>query len=275
MHAALPFLGTVSRRAHARTQRLLMGLVWSLCLTATAQTGPPSAPIHPTAPSIDSERAQVSFGTGFSIGNGFVLTAQHVVKNLPKVLVGSTLTGKWTSSEVIKTDAVLDLALIKTTLELPGLSLAKSGQIPMGLEITVIGFPQPRIQGLTPKITQGIINGYPNQKQQTEDRGYFQISAEISQGNSGGPLLGPDGTVIGMVQRKLNTQRVLDRTQEWTVNVGFALRSSHILGFLEGTAATVHIKPLEIHNLLRPYQIYEKVNPGIVSIIARPEPGNK
>lgn len=259
-------------------QQALMSLICMGCISAAAQ---PQQPVTPTPPASitplinEAERQQVSFGTGFSIGNGFILTAHHVVKTLNKVLVGSVQTGKWINSEVIKTDAVLDLALIKTSLELPALNLAKSDQIPIGLEITVIGFPQPRIQGLTPKITQGIINGYPNLKQQTEDRGYFQISAEISQGNSGGPLLGPDGTIIGMVQRKLNSQRVMDRTQEWTVNVGFALRSAHILGFLEGTPATVQVKTFDTQNLLRPYQIYEKVNPGIVSIIARPEPGNK
>jgi hypothetical protein len=47
------------------------------------------------------------------------------------------------------------------------------------------------------------------------------------------------------------------------------------LGFLEGTAATVQIKPLETNNLLRPFQIFEKVNTGIVSIIARTEPANR
>lgn len=261
-----------------RIPQALMGLICMGCIAVAAQPQQPASPTPPAAiaPLIaEAERQQVSFGTGFSIGNGFVLTAQHVVKNLNKVLVGSTQTGKWVSSEVVKTDAVLDLALIKTSLELPALPLAKSDKVPMGLEISVIGYPQPKIQGLTPKITQGIINGFPNLKQQTEDRGYFQISADISQGNSGGPLIGPDGSVIGMVQRKLNSQRVLERTQEWTVNVGFALRSSHILGFLEGTAATVQVKPLETNSLMRPFQIYEKLNPGVVSIIARTEPSSR
>ncbi len=259
-----------------RIPQALMGLICMGCISVAAQPQQPPTPPAAIAPLMtEAERQQVAFGTGFSIGNGFVLTAQHVVKNLSKVLVGSTQTGKWVSSDVVKIDAVLDLALIKTSLELPALQLARSDKVPMGLEVSVIGFPQPKIQGLTPKITQGIINGYPNHKQQAEDRGYFQISADISQGNSGGPLIGPDGSVIGMVQRKLNSQRVLERTQDWTVNVGFALRSSHILGFLEGTAATVQVKPLETQTLLRPFQIFEKVNPGVVSIIARTEPVNR
>jgi S1-C subfamily serine protease len=261
-----------------RIQQTLMSLICVGCISVAAQPHPSATPTPPAsiAPLMtEAERQQVSFGTGFSIGNGFILTAHHVVKNLNKVLVGSVQTGKWVSSDVVKIDAVLDLALIKTSLEVPPLELARSDKVPMGLEISVIGFPQPKIQGLTPKITQGIINGYPNLKQQAEDRGYFQISADISQGNSGGPLIGPDGSVIGMVQRKLSSQRVLERTQEWTVNVGFALRSSHILGFLEGTTATVQVKPLDTQTLLRPFQIFEKVNPSVVSIIARTEPVNK
>lgn len=253
---------------HAATVFLLT-ICSAACVSAWAQTPGTHEMTAKPPENTDPERQQVSYGTGFSISKGYILTAYHVVKDIPKVLIGSAAMGKWTVSEVVKTDPVLDLALIKTSLDLPVLSIARSDQVPIGLEITVIGYPQPRIQGLTPKITQGIINGYPNLKQQAEDRGYFQISAEVSRGNSGGPLLGPDGTVIGMIQRKLDTQRVMDRTQEWTVNISYALRSSHLLGFLNGTQAIADLRQLDTQQLLRPYQIYERATPGVVSIIAR------
>jgi len=92
----------------------------------------------------------------------------------------------------------------------------------------------------------------------------------VSRGNSGGPLVGPDGSVIGMIQRKLDTQRILDRTQEWTVNVSYALRSSHIVTFLAGTEAAVAIEMLDLQQTLRPHLVYERVNPSIVSIIVPP-----
>lgn len=250
---------------------LAAGLIYGLMLPTFAQTVPSTELSKDNAPSPETINPQFPFGTGFAVGNGHVLTAYHVVKNSPKVLVKSAGLNKWVLCEVVKTDPVLDLALIKTPLDLPALTLAGSDQVPMGLEITVIGYPQPRIQGMTPKITQGIINGYPSLRQQEENRGYFQISAEISRGNSGGPLLGPDATVIGMIQRKLDSQRVMDRTQEWMVNISYALRSSHIMDFLQNTSVNVRIKKLDAQQMLRPYQIYEQANPSVVSVIATPD----
>lgn len=249
---------------------LAVGLIYGLMLPSSAQTVPANELSKENTHPSETINQQFSFGTGFAVGNGHVLTAYHVVKNISKVLVKSAALNNWVLCDVVKTDPVLDLALIKTPLDLPALSLAGSDQVPMGLEITVIGYPQPRIQGMTPKITQGIINGYPSLRQQEENRGYFQISAEISRGNSGGPLLGPDATVIGMIQRKLDSQRVMDRTQEWMVNISYALRSSHIMDFLQDTSVTVRVKKLDTQQMLRPFQIYEQANPGVVSIIASP-----
>ncbi len=249
---------------------LALGFSCCFVLPVGAQAVATNEPSKDAKQSAEVISQQLAFGTGFSLGNGYVLTAYHVVKNIPKVLVGQPSLNKWTVSEVIKTDSVLDLALIKTPLDLPALKLATSDQVPIGLEVSVIGYPLPKIQGMTPKITQGIINGYPNLKQQDENRGYFQISAEVSRGNSGGPVLGPDATVIGIVQRKLDAQRVMDRTQEWIVNISYALRSAHILEFLQDTPVNPQVKKPDLQQQLRPYQIYEQVNPGVVSIIASP-----
>lgn len=131
----------------------------------------------------------------------------------------------------------------------------------------MLGYPQPRIQGLSPKITQGIINGAPNARQQAEDRGYLQISAEVSRGNSGGPLVGADGSIIGMVQRKLDSQRIMDRTQEMTVNVSFALRSSQILDFLADSPMPVQARPINLQKVLRAHEVFALIEPSVVSVI--------
>lgn len=264
----------LARISHRRREWIALILALAACWPALAQ-GPAPAPSSPSVPAsppaADSPvRAAVSFGTGFSIGNGYVLTAQHVVRDATRVMVGQGGRGQWVPSEVVKTDALLDLALIRTPLALPAARLARSDNVPVGLEIFVIGYPQPSVHGLSPKITQGLINGYPRRPPQAQDTGYFQISAEVSRGNSGGPLVGPDGSVIGMIQRKLDTQRILDRTQEWMVNVSYALRSSHIVTFLAGTEAAVVVEMLDLQQTLRPHLVYERVNPSIVSIIVPP-----
>lgn len=240
------------------------GLLWVLCGAALAQ---PSAVPSASAPTEAPDRLGVAHGTGFSVGNGYILTAHHVVRNATRVLVGQG-PGQWLPSEVVKTDTVLDLALIKTSSTLPGVRISRSGGVPVGMEIFVIGYPQPSIQGMSQKITQGLINGHSRASQAGTDRGYFQISAEVSRGNSGGPLFAPDGSVVGMVQRKLDSQRVLERTQEWTINVSFALRSGHLIDFLEGTPAAVAPVQLDLASSLRPYQIYAQTQASIVPILA-------
>jgi len=261
-HAAVPNASEIITRAWP----WLLAVVLAQAALASVQAQSATAPATP-APADAPERLSVSHGTGFSIGNGYILTAHHVVRSATRVMVGQGQ-GVWALSDVVKTDPVLDLALIKTPLNLPALRVSRSASVPVGVEIFVIGYPQPSIQGLSPKITQGLVNGLSRSQQAASDRGYFQISAEVSRGNSGGPLLGPDGSVIGMVQRKLDSQRVLERTQEWTVNVSYALRSSHLAGFLEGTPVTLAMDNLDLGSVLRPHQIYAQAHASVVPIVA-------
>ena len=93
-----------------------------------------------------------------------------------------------------------DLGLL-LTLALPALALHPQPTVPIGLEALAIGFPQPRVQGASRKITQGIVNGYRNNDSNQTDQGWLQISAEVSQGNSGGPVLAADGTVTVTINR--------------------------------------------------------------------------
>lgn len=265
MHALLAILTSclTVRRAGSAI------LAWGMCFALLAQPTLPS----PSAVERPVNSVQTAgFGTGFSLGDGYILTAYHVIRQSNNILVGTGLTQRWTLAEIVKHDPVLDLVLLKTRVNLPSVAFANSSLAPTGLEITVIGYPQPGVQGLTPKITQGLINGTQSERSQSMDRGYFQISAEIAKGNSGGPLISADGLVLGMVQRKIDAQRVMDKTQDLMVNVSYALRSSQILAFLEGTPVIPLVKPLNVSSLLRPYQIFEQLNPSVVAILGRNTP---
>jgi serine protease Do len=189
-----------------------------------------------------------SWGTGFVVSPGYLLTAYHVVQ-------GQT--------------AVLDLALLKGRVELPALSLASSADLPTGLEINVIGYPQPRVQGMGKKITHGIVNGYRSEKQNAQDIGLVQISAEVAKGNSGGPVIAPDGTVIGMVQRKLDANKVAAQTDDVLVNVNYALRSSQIIKFLQNSPAVPVVQSLSLSTVLRPYQIFQNAEASVLAVVGR------
>jgi S1-C subfamily serine protease len=273
MHSAhLFFIATAKALAPWRSSQgtWLVALLWTLLtwhpssLAQDTETAPLPTPAAPS----------FSWGTGFVVSEGFLLTAHHVVKGKSSVLVGPVGLGpngkpRWLLAQVVHTDPALDLALLKAKIELPALALHPETVIPLGLEISVIGYPQPRIQGMSKKITQGIVNGYRNENPANPEHGYLQISAEISQGNSGGPVLAPDGTVVGMVQKKLNASKVAERTQDLMVNVNYALRSSLLIEFLQNSPVTARQQNLSLAKVLRPYQLFEQTQNSVLAVIGR------
>ncbi len=239
-----------------------------LCSHHGAKAQTQSVPTTPT---------QVSVGTGFVVAEGYLLTAQHVLRGQDSIWVGPLEGRKWVRAEVVKFDNQLDLALISAKVMAAPLSFAAWSEVPTGLEVTAIGYPQPRLQGLSKKITQGLINGNRSDRNESFDAGFFQFSAEVQIGNSGGPVLSPDGLVVGMVQKKLNALDVAERTKDLPVNVSYGLKSSEILGFLKGTPVEPSVKSLSLTTNLRPYQIFAYKQGSVFAVVGRknqttPEP---
>jgi S1-C subfamily serine protease len=71
------------------------------------------------------------------------------------------------------------------------------------------------------------LNGIQN------DYRYYQISAAVQSGNSGGPLLNEQAHVLGIVSMKLNVTEVEKLTGDLPQNVNFAIKSSQLVGFLD------------------------------------------
>jgi S1-C subfamily serine protease len=252
--------------AMLRPMALLSALL-ACHLGSLAQNTPPPAPPITASPS-------VSWGTGFVVAEGHMLTAHHVVKGRASILVGPVGLGptgqpRWVLAQVMHTDPALDLALLKARIDLPPLPLHPETTLPLGLEISVIGYPQPRVQGMSKKITQGILNGYRNDNVNQIDTGYMQISAEVSMGNSGGPVIGPDGTVVGLVLSKVNAPKVSERTQDFLINVGFAVRSSALLQFLDASQVVARRQTVSLNQVLRPYQLFEQTQGSVLAVIGR------
>ena len=213
-----------------------------------------------------------SIGTGFVVAEGYMVTAAHVLRDKDSVWVGPIEPKRWLRAQVVKIDNQHDLALIAIKLDAPALSLARWSDVPNGLEVFVVGFPQPRLQGLSKKITQGLINGNRSDRNESFDAGYFQFSAEVQQGNSGGPILAPDGLVVGMVQKKLNALSVAEKTNDLPVNVSYGLKSSEIVNFLVGTPAQASVSSLSLRTVLRPYQVFAQHQGSIFAVVGRKSP---
>jgi S1-C subfamily serine protease len=213
--------------------------------------------------------SQVSVGTGFVVAEGFLLTAQHVLRGQDSIWVGPIEGRQWVRAEVVKFDNQLDLALISAKVSARPLSFASWADVPTGLEVTAIGYPQPKLQGLSKKITQGLINGNRSDRNESFDAGFFQFSAEVQIGNSGGPVFSPDGLVVGMVQKKLNALDVAERTKDLPVNVSYGLKSSEILNFLKGTPVEPNVKSISLNTNLRPYQIFAQQQSSVLAVVGR------
>ena len=247
----------------------------SFVCSAWSQGESPLLPSTSSTPAIVAPTPpnnNLQLGSGFVIADGYVLTAHHVILGRNNIFVGPVTTNRWVLAEVVKVDPKLDIALLKAKVVMPSLRFANSMEVPTGLEVFVLGYPQPRVQGMSKKITQGIVNGNRSAPGQTETH-QFQISAEVAMGNSGGPVIAPDGSVIGMVQQKLNTQTIAERTKDFLVNVSYALKSEQLLKFLEDSPiaqeVNSQVKRISLNTVLRPYQIFEQSQGSVVSVIGR------
>lgn len=214
---------------------------------------------------INGAEKSVSVGTGFFVSDdGYLITANHVIHNREKVLVrlrGNILL----KATIIKVDAARDLALLKIYNRSTALSIANWGEIPVGLEVYVIGYPLPTSANMGIRITEGLINGAVGIGERKLD--LFQLSAQVQKGNSGGPVLSPDGLVVGVVQGKLDALQVAEKTHDLPQNVNFALKSSVLMHFLEGSEYKAQFSWVNLSKRYRPYEILRLSEQSIVQVI--------
>lgn len=167
------------------------------------------------------------FGSGFFITrDGYFVTNYHVVKNVAKtkVRIGTELI----EAKLVKTDKETDLALLKVDGDgsFEAVEFAPNRQENLGQSVFTMGYPQPDIQGVTPKVTKGIISGLEGFK---GDVRKYQIDASIQPGNSGGPVADANGYIVGIVVSSL----VRGTSGEIPQNVNYAIKKSYLLAFLD------------------------------------------
>lgn len=136
----------------------------------------------------DKSGSTISVGSGFVINKGLLATNWHVVKGGKAVLVLGDVS---VPLEVTRRDIVADLAIVLVAAEITAapLKLAEKDAAP-GDSIFVIGNPE----GLEKTISTGVVSGI----REIGGRKLLQISAPISPGSSGGPVLNSAGDVVGV-----------------------------------------------------------------------------
>ena len=153
--------------------------------------------IKPSAVAIetfDSRGEKLSRGSGFFVEADRVVTNRHVLENAHRAEVHSSTGAIFPVKGVLAVDAEGDLALLK--IEVPATSQIKP--LPLdktspqeGESIVVIGNPL----GLEGSVTNGIVSAVRDIP--TFGR-IIQITAPISSGSSGSPVVNMQGQVIGI-----------------------------------------------------------------------------
>ena len=173
--------------------------------------------------------ARVS-GTGFFItDDGYLLTCYHVVAHASRIMVG-TKQGVLPAT-LVQSDEDNDIALLKATGTFVPLSLAANGNVKLGESVFTVGFPNPGVQGMTPKLTRGEISSLAGVQDNPTD---YQISVPVQPGNSGGAVMDEYGNVAGIIAARLSDQAAIATSGMTAQNVNYAVKSSQVKTFLDG-----------------------------------------
>jgi S1-C subfamily serine protease len=164
-----------------------------------------------------------SFGSGFLVStSGHFVTAFHVIEDAAKIDVTFS-DGVVRNATVVRTLPSVDLALLRIepgpTVALP---LAEPEALRLGERVFTVGFPTPDLLGAAPKFADGAVSGLQGRN---GDASMLQMTVPIQPGNSGGPVIGESGEVIGVVVAKVNDAMFLDQTGTLPQNLNFAVRA--------------------------------------------------
>lgn len=160
-------------------------------------------------------------GSGIMIGrDGYILTNNHVIANggaFYSVRIEND-ENVYTTDEIVKYNAVLDLAIIRIDRTLSPLAVYPGGkELVRGQKVVAIGSPL----GMFNSVSDGIISGFRS----FDDVAMIQFTAPVSHGSSGGALLNMMGEVIGIITAGI------DQGQNINLAVGYEFIGTFTRGF--------------------------------------------
>ena len=132
---------------------------------------------------------------------------------------------------LVASDLRNDLALLRAKGSFGRAAIFRDNKpVEAGESVTVVGYPLAAILGTDPNVNFGYVTALAGLR---GDSSWFQVTAPIHKGNSGGPVLDQSGRVTGVVTAKLNARAVEKRTGDLPQNIGFAVQGEIAQLFLE------------------------------------------
>jgi len=201
-------------------------------------------------------------GTGFAINNkGFIITSLHMIKGADSVFIENSTTNR-VAAKIVFSDPKIDVAV----LHIGNNEIFKSWNLPfifssrtcdLGEKVFTLGYPRKDIVYGEGSLSS--LSGYHS------DTTMYQISIPVNPGNSGGPLLDEQGTVIGLVRGKITNAEA----------TGFAIKSKEIINAINAfneslkspkNAFTLNLKKNTLKNIKRNEQI-KRIHPYVFNVM--------
>jgi cytochrome c-type biogenesis protein CcmH/NrfG len=183
-----------------------------------------SSVVEKVAPSVVkitaiSNGRRIATGSGFLVDvNGVIVTNHHVVRGASSFVIETADGNELQGAVVVAFDPIQDIALLRILVNVPSnphLALSSHAAKPGG-RVIVVGSPL----GLEQSVSDGIVSAIRPQANGTE---LIQITAPISPGSSGSPVVDSSGDVIGIATFTLTAGE----------NVNFAISTKHVRALLE------------------------------------------
>jgi serine protease Do len=156
-------------------------------------------------------------GSGFVVSSdGLIVTAAHVIEGATSATVWLQNGEELDIEDVIVRDRAKDFAIVRVAgVDLPTVPLGNADDVSVGQRVIVIGAP------MEPSLAGTVSDGLVAARRVVNGTRRIQISAPISPGNSGGPVLTEAGQVIGLVLSGI--------VAEGAENLNFALPINYVL----------------------------------------------
>jgi serine protease Do len=168
----------------------------------------------------EREKKEQGLGSGVVVGNGIVITNNHVVEGADEIKV-TTLNHRDFVAELVGTDPKSDLAVLRIKdekKELKPVALGDSARLRLGDVVLAIGNPF----GVGQTVTMGIVSAKGRSDLGIVDyEDFIQTDAAINPGNSGGALVDMEGNLVG-----INTA-ILSRSGG-NMGIGFAIPTNMV-----------------------------------------------
>jgi S1-C subfamily serine protease len=195
----------------------------------TAQTKALSDPaVFSTVKILGTACTNEQEGSGFVVSPGLVATNAHVVAGEnpgnTQILIGNT----GYPATVVFFDPSFDLAVLRTSAPLGPVLTIDPNLVSGGTQAAFLGYPEDGPLMILPaSVTQEVTAvGKDIYNNGTVTREVYSIDGRVEPGNSGGPLMGPGGQVIGVV---------FSRSTVYS-NVGYALTSPGVLARVQAAS---------------------------------------